>query len=41
MVGTQLYVIITQISTYDYMFRPCLVLQDEISSAQSTHAYIV
>ena len=25
MVGTQLYIIITQISTYNYMFRPCIL----------------
>ena len=26
MVGTQLYIIITQISTYNYMFRPCILV---------------
>ena len=26
MVGTQLYIIITQISTYSYMFRPCILV---------------
>jgi hypothetical protein len=25
MVGTQLYIIITQISTYNYTFRPCIL----------------
>jgi len=26
MVETQLYIIITQISTYNYMFRPCILV---------------
>jgi hypothetical protein len=50
MVGTQLYIIITQISTYNYMFQPCILaivrlyykLNKQLyNMCVGTHAHIV